>query len=150
MKQEQLLRDESIKPTDTIIANGLGAANNSYLQFIKELKKHDIEIDWRYYNDGKSWLGKALYKWTTTRGTKKEITVFWLSIWNGFFKVSMYIPERVRTDALTLKLSSDVINMIEISKPMGKLKFFPIIFDLKSNELFNDIYMLVDFKKTIK
>ena len=36
------------------------------------------------------------------------------------------------------------------SKQMGKLKFFPIIFDLCSDELLDDVYMLVDFRKRMK
>jgi len=29
---------------------------------MKPLQNHDIEMDWRYYNDGNTWLGKALLK----------------------------------------------------------------------------------------
>ncbi|MDR2855467.1 MAG: DUF3788 domain-containing protein [Methanomicrobiales archaeon] len=148
MKEQQLLRDSSIEPTNEIIAEGLGAANNTYVKFIEELKNRDIEVNWRYYNDGKAWLGKALYKWTTVRGTQKEVTVLWLSIWDGFFKVSLFIPEKARTEVLTLPLDENIKEMIENSKQMGKLKFFPLVFDLCSDELLNDIYTIVDFKKT--
>jgi hypothetical protein len=148
LKEQQLLRDSSIEPTNEIIAEGLGAANNTYVKFIEELKNRDIEVNWRYYNDGKAWLGKALYKWTTVRGTQKEVTVLWLSIWDGFFKVSLFIPEKARTEVLTLPLDENIKEMIENSKQMGKLKFFPLVFDLCSDELLNDIYTIVDFKKT--
>jgi hypothetical protein len=146
----QLLRDADIEPTSEIIAEGLGAANAAYLKFIDELKHHDIQVDWRFYNDGKAWLGKALYKWTTARGTQKEMTAFWLSIWDGFFRVSLFIPEKVRAEALALKLSGETKNMIADSKQMGKLKFFPLVFDLRTDDLFDDIYTLADFRITIK
>jgi hypothetical protein len=150
MDKQQLLRDPGIEPTCEVIADALGAANNAYIEFIEELKSHDIGVYWRYYSDGKAWLGKALYKWTTVRGTPKEITAFWLSIWDGFFKVSLYIPEKSRAEALNLPLGDDIKDMIENSKQMGKLKFFPLVFDLRSDELLDSIYTLADFRKMIK
>jgi len=150
MKEQQLLRDANIEPTSEVIAEGLDAASSAYVQFIGELKNHDIQVEWRYYNDGKAWLGKGLYRWTTTRGTQKEVTAFWLSIWAGFFRISLFIPEKVREDALNLPLGDEAKQMVESAKQMGKLKFFPVVFDVRSDELFEDIFVLADFRKTIK
>ncbi|MDR0468767.1 MAG: DUF3788 domain-containing protein [Peptococcaceae bacterium] len=150
MNEEQLLRDPSIEPTSEVMASALGAANAAYVIFVEGLESHDVQVDWRYYNDGKAWLGKGLYKWTGARGGQKEITIFWLSIWDGFFKVSFFIPEKARMDALNLSFADDVKKMIEDAKQMGKLKFFPIIFDLRSDKLFHDIDTLIEFRKAIK
>lgn len=150
MTEQQLLRDSNLKPTSEIISECLGMANGAYIKFIEGLKNFSIDVDWRFYNDSKAWLGKALYKWTNTRGTEKEMTIFWLSIWSGFFKVSLYIPEKARADSLSLQLDDEVKKMIENSKQMGKLKFFPLVFDLCSDELFDEIYILANFRKTIK
>jgi hypothetical protein len=147
MTGEQLLRDPGTEPTGEVIAEALGAANGAYIKFIGGLKSRGIEVDWRYYNDGKAWLGKGLYKWTTSRGTQKETTAFWLSIWDGFFKVSVFIPEKARVDALNLPLGSETKKMIDGAKQMGKLKFFPLVFELASDELLGDVYMLADFRK---
>lgn len=150
MEKKQLLREAEIEPTAEIIAQGLGKANNAYIEFMEEVKLHDIEVDWRYYKDGKSWLGKGLYKWTTSRGTPKEVTAFWLSIWDGFFRIGLIIAEKYRGDVMCLPLSDDTKKMIENSKQMGKMKVFSIGFDLCSNDLLNDIYTLIDFKKKLK
>jgi len=150
MEGKQLLRDPSIEPTKEIIAKGLGASGGAYTKFIGELEKHSIQVEWRYYNDGKSWLGKALYKWTTSRGTQKETTAFWLSVWEGYFRVSVFVPEKARADALGLPLSNEVKKMIESSEKMGKLNLFPMIFDLNSDKLFKDIFTLVEFRVKIK
>ena len=147
---QQLMRDPAIEPADEVIAECLGKANDAYLKYVEGLEPHDTEVEWRYYNDGKAWLGKGLYKWTTTRGTEKEMTVFWLSVWDGFFRVSLFIPEKARIDALTLPLKSGTKKMIEAAKQMGKLKFFPLVFDLRSDKGFDDIYTLIDFKKAVK
>ena len=149
MKEEQLLRDPNMSPTTEIITKGLGLAGSVYTAFTEQLKSHDIYVDWRYYNDGKAWLGKGLYKRTTKRGTQKETTTFWLSVWDGYFKVTIYIPEKYRADTLNLSLNDEVKKMAEDAKQIGKLKFFPLIFELRSDKLFDEIFTLLDFRKTL-
>ena len=150
MKEIQLLRDPSIEPTSMVISECLSAANDAYVEFQSKLSEHDIELTWRYYNDGKAWLGKGLYKWTTIRGRHKETTAFWLSVWDSFFKVTVYIPEKYRDDALHLPLGSERRKMIAEAKQMGKLKFFPLVFSINSNEMFDDLFTLIDFRKLLK
>ncbi|MFV0412482.1 MAG: DUF3788 family protein [Oscillospiraceae bacterium] len=150
MEEIQLLRDAATAPTDATIAKGLGAASRAYTKFIEQLEKRSVTVNWRYYNDGKAWLGKGLHKWATTRGTPKEATVFWLSIWQGFFKVSIFIPEKARSNALALPLGAETKKMIQAAKQMGKLKFFALVFNLQSDELFEDIDTLIDFRKALK
>ncbi|NLK64396.1 MAG: DUF3788 family protein [Tissierellia bacterium] len=128
----------------------LGEANSPYVKFIKELASHDIQLKWNYYKDGKAWLAKGLYKWTGVRGGQKETTVFWLSIWDGFFKATIYIPEKVRADAYSLPLDDEIKQMIKDSKQMGKLKFFPLVFDLYSDQMFGAVFSLIDYRKSIK
>lgn len=147
---EQLLRNPDIEPAGNVIAEALGAANGAYQTFVDGLKNHDIDLEYRYYTDGCAWLGKGLYRWTGARGGQKEVTAFWLSIWDSFFKVTIYIPEKSRAQALSLPLSSEIKSMIEDAKQMGKLKFFPVIFDLKSDELLDQVYTLINFRKKLK
>ena len=128
--KEQTLRNPDIEPSSEVIAKALGDANNAYIKFINELASHDIQLEWRYYNDGKAWLAKGLYKWTGARGGQKEITVFWLSIWDSFFKVTIYFPEKNREEVLRLPLDNKVKLMMADSKQMGKLRSFPLVFDL--------------------
>jgi hypothetical protein len=64
--------------------------------------------------------------------------------------VSLFIPEKCRDEVLNLPLGWETKKMIEEAQQMGKLKFFPLIFDFRSDELFNEIYTLIDFKKSIK
>ena len=147
---QQLLRNPDIQPTEAVIEEALGEANNAYVKFVRILASHDIQIEWRYYTDGKAWLAKGLYKWTGVRGGQKKTTVFWLSIWDGFFKVTIYIPEKSREDVLCLFLHDEARQMAEEARLMGeRLSYFPLVFDLRSDELFEAILSLVDFKKRI-
>ena len=43
--------------------------------------------EWRYYNDGKSWLMKV---------QRKKNTVFWLAILEGSFRTTFYIHEKAK------------------------------------------------------
>ena len=146
----QLLRNPDIEPTSDAIAKALGDSNKAYVKFINGLASHDIHLEWRYYNDGKAWLAKGLFKWTGVRGGQNEKTVFWLSIWDGFFKVTIYVPEKARADVLSLPLDNEVKRMIAASQQMGKLQYFPIVFDLRSDEMFKAVFLLADFRKSIK
>lgn len=73
---KQLLRNPDIQPTSEIKAEALQDANDSYIRFLNELENQDIDLEWRYYTDGKAWLGKGLYKWLGVRGGQKVTTVF--------------------------------------------------------------------------
>lgn len=148
--KQQLLRNPDLVPSADAIAKALGLANNAYIKFIRGLASHDIQLEWRYYNDGKAWLAKGLYQWTGIRGGQNITTVFWLSIWDGFFKVTIYLPEQARAEILSLPLDNGVKLLIADSKPMGKLRSFPLIFDLCSDGMFEAIFSLVNFRKNIK
>jgi hypothetical protein len=147
--KQQLLRNPKINPTNDVIAEALGQAYNAYLQFVNELASHDIHLEWRYYDDGKAWLAKGLYKWTGARGGQNEKTVFWLSIWDGFFKATLYLPAKSRGDARLLPLDDKVKQMISDAEQMGKLKYYPIVFEINTDEMFDAIFALADFKKNI-
>jgi len=148
--EQQLLRDPDIQPTSEIIAEGLGEAYKAYAVFIKELERYDIALmDWRFYNDGKAWLSKGEYKWTTPRGANKVKPIFWLSVWSGFFKVSFFFGSDIQEELLQLPISQSAKELINDAKPMGKtMRFIPVIFDVVNESQLSDIYMLSEFRKT--
>jgi len=149
VNEQQLLRDQSIEPTGEVIANGLGAANSVYTQFVEVLKDYDITLmDWRYYNDGKAWLSKGEYKWTTPRGANKVKPIFWLSIWEGFFKVSFFFSSSVHEELQNLPLTKKTKELIKNAKPMGKTKrFVPVVMDIKTEKQLKDVFAIAQFRK---
>ena len=149
MDKKQLLKNPDIKPTHQIIAQGLGLANSTYEKFIDELDKRSISLmDWRYYNDGKAWLSKGEYKWVTSRGTNKVKPIFWLSIWDSYFKVSFFFSEKTREKLLALPLSEETTLQIKATAPHGKnMQYLSIIFNVEDDRQINDIYLLSDFRK---
>ena len=149
MANNMLLCDPNVQPTAEIIAEGLGAANNSFVKFVNELKRYDITLmDWRYYNDSKAWLSKGEYKWTTPRGTAKIKPVFWLSIWDGFFRTGFFFSADIRDDLLSLPISQEAKDIIASAKPMGKTaRFLPVALDIKSDAQLRDAYVISEFRK---
>ena len=147
---QQLLRDPGIEPSDIIIANGLGAAYKTYTKFIKELgENYGITLmDWRFYNDGKAWLSKGEYKWTTPRRTNKVKPIFWISIWEGFFKTSFFFSVSIKDELLDLPISQEVKDLIVSAKSMGKsMRFMPIVLDISNDKQLSDVYALAQFRK---
>ena len=148
--KEQLLRTPDIRPSKDVLAKALGEANNAYVKFMNELTRYDIQLVWRYYKDGKAWLAQGLYAWTGVRGGQNETTLFWLSIWDGFFKVTIFVPQKYHPDLLALELDQEVRQMISESKQMGKLKYFPLVFEISTDVLFDDLFILLQYRKSIR
>lgn len=146
---QQLLRNPNIEPTKEMIAEGLGAANTVFTAFVEKLKEYGVSLmDWRYYNDGKAWLSKGEYKWTIARGTNKVKPLFWLSIWESFFKVSFNFKLETKEILLTLPISSEAKEIISNAEINGKtMKFIPVIFDVDNMKQLNDVFVLMEFRK---
>jgi len=141
------LRDPEVTPTSDVLKQTLGGSYTAYAAFQDSLAGFGIEQEWRYYNDGKSWLAKGLHKWTTPRGTKKEKTVYWLSAWDGYFRVTIYFKEKNRSEVQKAAVSDKTKQVIAEAKTMGKLLTFPLIFDIRTADPLTDIGTLIECKK---
>lgn len=91
--------------------------------------------EWRYYNDGKSWLCKVVYK---------KRTIFWLSVWEGYFKVSFYFTEMHKEGISSLPISESAKSLFITAKPIGKL--IPLTIDVQSEEQLEDVLTIAKFR----
>ena len=80
-----ILTDPMVNPENDVLENALGKNYNRYKEFIDKINAQNLIVEWNYYNDGKSWLGKILNK-------KKNLC--WLSVWNTGFKLTFYFTEK--------------------------------------------------------
>lgn len=110
----------------------------SFLETITN-NEYALTLEWRYYNDGKAWLGKAVYK-------KK--TIFWLSIWEGFFKTSFFFTEKHLEAIAELDISETIKDEFTKAKTIRKL--IPMIFDVNKEDQLDDLLTIVRFKKSLK
>lgn len=111
------LKNPDIYPGDEVIKNHLGGVYSVYTEFLDLLKKDlaNLDITWRFYNDSKAWLGK---------GAIKQKTVFWLSVWENCFKVSVFFNAKTAGS-----ITKGVFEAAEEQKTAGK--FIPVIFCIK-------------------
>ena len=121
------------------MVSALGDSFAAYKSFIQKLPEYKIEPEWRYYNDGKSWLTKAVYK-------KK--TVFWLSVWDGFFKVTFFFTDKTRSGIQELPIKKSIKTKAANEGNIGKV--IPIMLDIHSEPALKDAYTLIVYKQSLK
>jgi len=136
--ETQLLREQEIFPSEEVLKNALGKVYNVFEEFETRLTQDDIALtfDWHYYKDSKAWLCKVSHK-------KK--TVFWLSVWDGFFKTSFFFLERHMEGIAALEINK---NSFTIKNEWGKM--IPLIFNIKNKKQFPDLLKMIEFKKKAK
>lgn len=142
MESQMLLRDPEIFPSNNILKNALGDRVYSVFEsFLQTITSQDfgLTIKWRFYNDGKAWLGKIV---------NKKKTILWISIWEGLFKVSFYFTEKNRDPIAQLDISEFIKQKFAQTKPAGKL--IPMIFDVKNTDQLQDLLTIVWFKNNFK
>ncbi len=139
--EQLLLRDASIFPTPEVLTKALGDNYAVYNEFITQVTSPEFGLtaNWNYYKDGKSWLCKVEYK---------RKTVFWLSVWEGMFKVSFYFTEKTSSGIDALDIDGDIKQRLAQSKPVGKL--IPLTFEVDCMGQIADILRVVSYKKGIK
>ena len=140
MKEEDpklLLQDPEKEPTAAFLRNVLAHHVYELMQALeKTLSSAGVDLEWRYYKDGKAWLGKATFK---------RKTMAWISAWEHCIKTSFYFTEKTRADVLGLNLNEELKTLFSIAKPVGKL--LPLIVELKDETSLHDFIILLDYKK---
>lgn len=142
METQMLLRDPHIYPSNEVLKNVLGDSVYHILHiFLTTItnEEYALSIEWRYYNDGKAWLGKIQYK-------KK--TILWLSVWEVFFKTSFYFTEKHLEAIAALNISESVKDNFYKAKLSGRL--IPMIIDVSEEEQLADLLTIMQCKKRLK
>jgi len=137
--ENQILTDPKVKPEDDVLENALGKNYNRYKEFLNKTSSHNLAVEWNYYNDGKSWLGKILHK-------KKNLC--WLSVWNTGFKLTFLFTEKTINGIQKLDIDDEIKNTAQKTKPTGKL--IPIILLLKNKKTMDDGLKILEYKMQLK
>ena len=136
-----LLREQNEFPTNEVLKNVLGESYLVYQEMIQLVTdtKYGLEPQWNYYRDGKAWLCKVCYK-------KK--TIFWLSVWNNFFKTTFYFTEKNCLGIAELDIEENIKENFNRSKHFGK--FIPLTIEITSKNQLKDLLKVIDYKKSLK
>ena len=137
----QLLREQEIFPSEEVLKNVLGSIYPVYESLLKTITgaEYGLIAEWNYYKDGKSWLCKVC---------NKKKTVFWLSVWEGFFKTSFFFTGKHLESIAELDISEQIKEEFFRIKPVGKL--LPMIINVNRCEQLVDLLKIVKFKKELK
>lgn len=130
----QLLRNSEQIPNEELFEEILTKQLfQTYKEIVKIIDNFGLLAEWRYYNDGKSWLCKI---------TRKKKTIVWISLWDSLFKSSFYFTEKTRCGIETLKIDTKIKTSFSKEKSIGKL--IPLILEI------DDIAELENFKRIIE
>ncbi len=127
-----------VSPTEENLKEVLGDSFSVYKLLLETIHSNNLTYEWNYYKDGKSWLCKI---------QKKKKTIFWLSAWKDYFETVFYIQENHMENICALSLSKEQVKKIVDTKNVGKLK--PCIFEMKSQENFNDFIKVMNYKLSV-
>jgi hypothetical protein len=124
--EQPILSDKSQFPTEEILFSHIGKTKALWLSLFDHIHTShpDLSEEWRYYNDGKSWLLKV---------TKKSKTVFWLSILKDSFRTTFYFGDKAEPAILGSDLSDDLKERFKDGKRYGKIRGITLTFGRKSD-----------------
>jgi len=113
--EKPVLVDADKFPTDEIIFSHIGNTKIYWQQFFEELhaKYPEFSEQWRYYNDGKSWLLKI---------ANKSKTILWVSVFKDSFKTAFYFGEKAEQKILSTDISEQLKIQFKNGKKFGKIK----------------------------
>ena len=139
--EKLLLKEQEIYPSEEVLKNVLGQVYVVWAEFETQVIQGELSLtlEWNYYKDQKSWLCKVCHK-------KK--TIFWLSVWEGFFKTTFYFTEKHLEGIADLEISEQIKEDFCRTKPVGKL--LPMLISIDKQEQLSDLLKIVKFKKEAK
>ena len=134
-----LLKEPNVKPTNAVLEEALGKHFKRFIEFENKVNAHGFTLEWNYYNDGKSWLCKVLFK-------KKNYC--WLSVWNTGFKLGFFFTEKTIKGVYELDIDDKIMEIAEGIKPVGK--FLPVVFLVTNKKRITDGLKILVYKKELK
>ena len=132
-----VLTDKNQFPSEELIASHIGkrvALWDALFGFI-HAEHPDFVEQWRYYNDGKSWLMNV---------SRKKKTVFWLGVIEGTFRITAYFTDKAADAIRASTLSAELKEAFLGGKRFGKLG--PITITFKKKRDVEDAKALIALK----
>lgn len=122
MENKPCLNNKDEFPSDEVLARYLGNTKNAWDAFMTLLKDEYplFESEWRFYNDGKSWLYKVV---------KKKKTICWVSVYEGLFKTTFYLTDKAADLINGSQLDETYKDQFKNGKYYGKIKGITVDID---------------------
>ncbi len=136
-----VLTDPNVKPTDELVFSIIGGNSVYWEQLVDYLYENhfDITEEWRFYNDGKSWLYRAL---------RKKNTLYWIGVIKDTFRLSFYFGDKAEPIIEASLIPENIKEEFRKAKRYGKLRAISI--EMRSAEDLQNVISLVELKIKIK
>jgi len=124
--QQPILTGKDQFPSEEIIFSHIGKNKTLWQSLFQYILTNypDISEQWRYYNDGKSWLMKV---------TRKAKTIFWLSLIENTFRITFYFTDRAEGAINKSSISDELKKQFIDGKHYGKIRGLTITFKNKKD-----------------
>ena len=131
-----VLTDKSRFPTEEVIFSHIGKSRTLWISLFEAIHTDhpDFTEQWRYYNDGKSWLLKV---------TRKSKTIFWLSILPGTFRTTFYFGDKARQAIAASPISDELKEQYTGGKKFGTIRGVTITYKHKNDVAYAKALMAV-------
>jgi hypothetical protein len=139
--EKPVLNNKNEYPDDPVLSRHLGKVKSTWDAFMAFINESypSFSGEWRYYNDGKSWLYKL---------TKKKKTICWVSVYPEKFKTTFYFPDKVEELLSTSNLSQEYIAQFINGKRYGKIRGITV--EIKESTDLNATKTLIEIKEQLK
>lgn len=136
-----VLTDPNVQPTDELVFSIIGENSVYWEKLVEYLyEKHlNVTEEWRFYNDGKSWLYKAL---------QKKNTIYWIGVIKDTFRVTFWLGDKAEPMIEASSLTESIKNEFRTAKHYGKIRAISI--EMRSPEDFENVVKLIDLKVKLK
>lgn len=136
-----MLTNSLIHPTDEIIFSYIGDKQEYWKAIMKYMAENYIGSagEWNFYNDGKRWLFKMIYR-------KK--TIFWIGILKDSFRVTFYLGNKAEAVIDKSDLPSTIKEEFKTAKRYGLIR--PLTFIVNSKDDFENILKVIEIKTKLK
>ncbi|MFA7418165.1 MAG: DUF3788 family protein [Melioribacteraceae bacterium] len=121
-----VLKDKEIYPTEEVIFSHIGKTQTYWEALFDHIHANhpDFKEEWRYYNDGKSWLMKI---------THKANTIFWLSVIPKAFRITFYFGDKAEPAILNSAIPDELKKDFMEGKRYGKIRGLTLVMKNKNN-----------------
>jgi hypothetical protein len=139
--EDLMLTNSLIHPTDEIIFSYIGEKKEYWKAIMIYMAEMYIGSagEWNFYNDGKRWLFKMVYR-------KK--TIFWAAILKDSFRVTFYLGNKAEPVIDESELPVSVKEEFKTAKRYGLIR--PVTFLVNSHDDYENILKMIEIKIKLK
>jgi hypothetical protein len=136
-----VLTDPAVQPTEELVFSIIGENSIYWEQLVDYLYKNhfDITEEWRFYNDGKSWLYRAL---------RKKKTLYWIGVIKDTFRVSFWFGDKAEPAIESSALPENIKEEFRNAKRYAHSRSISI--EMSSIEDLQTAIILIELKVKLK